>query len=506
MSHWDSGRPADGQYDAPQPSWPDGTSYPYPLPFPLSQALDAEDELWLADGLRPPGERGHPGEGRPPGDSRYGDERAAPYPPAGERVQPDVTLTQPVAAPPPESSHPWPPAPYPASLRGAAPGTGEGTGSGNGREHGSRRWPVLAGIVAGAGAVGAAAVLLTGSHSSTKGTGDLAAPSSKPTMAATMRAAASPTTSASPSHRASPSPSPSRAPSAAEAAPLTVTQAQAVLASYTTANNSANAQRSDTLLATVETASSYAIDAGMYQAQTAAGAAPFPAFSPVQATYYIPQDEPATGARWFVVQVANAFTSDPKKVTSTEYLLFTQPSPGSAWQNAVEPYLLTGATAPQIEVGADGLATAVSPGAAALTVAPGQLAATTAASLDGTGQTVADPGNLADKANQQLWQGEVAGGTVTDTHAAADGADGQEFALLTTGGGALVFYTDTAQVTITPPAGSALHLTIPGLYSPSQGVSQAAVGYLEQFAAYDPPAGSGAPRVVADYSGITGKD
>jgi hypothetical protein len=32
------------------------------------------------------------------------------------------------------------------------------------------------------------------------------------------------------------------------------------------------------------------------------------------------------------------------------------------------------------------------------------------------------------------------------------------------------------------------------------------VDYQDQFAAYDPPAGSGAPRVVADYSGITGKD
>jgi hypothetical protein len=31
------------------------------------------------------------------------------------------------------------------------------------------------------------------------------------------------------------------------------------------------------------------------------------------------------------------------------------------------------------------------------------------------------------------------------------------------------------------------------------------VSYLDQFAAYDPPAGGGAPRVVADYSGITGK-
>ena len=98
------------------------------------------------------------------------------------------------------------------------------------------------------------------------------------------------------------------------------------------------------------------------------------------------------------------------------------------------------------------------------------------------------------------------GGTVTDTHTAATGADGQEFALLTTDGGALVFYTDAAQLTITPPAGTTLRVTIPGFYSPSQALSQAGVSYLEQFAAYDPPAGGGAPRVVADYSGITGKD
>jgi hypothetical protein len=33
------------------------------------------------------------------------------------------------------------------------------------------------------------------------------------------------------------------------------------------------------------------------------------------------------------------------------------------------------------------------------------------------------------------------------------------------------------------------------------------VSYLEQFAAYDPPASAGGtPRVVADYSGITGKN
>jgi hypothetical protein len=284
-------------------------------------------------------------------------------------------------------------------------------------------------------------------------------------------------------------------------------QAKSVLAGYTTVNNSANAQRSTAMLATVESGSSYAIDAGLYQGQQAAGTAPYPAFMPVQATYYIPRGEPASGPRWFVVQVANAFAANPNKVTSFEYLLFTQSAPGGTWQDTLEPYLLPAASAPRIQVGADGLATAVGPDAAAVAVAPGQLPAATAAALDGTGQVaVTDPGNLADRADQQLWKGRVPGATVTDTHAAAAGANGQEFALQTADGGALVFYTDAAQVTVTPPAGTTFHLSVPGLYSPGQALNRAGVSYLEQFAAYDPPAAGGTARVVADYSGITGKN
>jgi len=275
-------------------------------------------------------------------------------------------------------------------------------------------------------------------------------------------------------------------------------------------NNNANAKRSDTLLATVETGSSFAIDAGLYQAQQ--GTAPFPAFGPAQATYYIPRAQPATGPRWFVVQVANAFSAHPKKVTSNEYVLFTQSAPGAPWQDAVEPYLMAGVTAPRIAVGADGLATAVSPDSLAVTVEPSQLPAATAASLDGTASTpsqpaIQAPANLADVNDQKFWQGKLNGGTVTDAHTAATGTAGQEFALQTADGGALVFYTDAAQVTLTAPAGTMLHLTVPGFYSPNQGLSQAGMTYLEQFAAYDPPAGAAqAPSIVADYSGITGKN
>jgi hypothetical protein len=227
----------------------------------------------------------------------------------------------------------------------------------------------------------------------------------------------------------------------------------------------------------------------------------------VTATYYIPRAEPAGGPRWFAVQVSNAFTTDPGKVTSTEYLLFTQAAPGGAWQNAVEPYLLAGADVPQVAVGGDGLATAVS-ATATLAVAPGKLAARTAAAIDGTAAdvAVADPGALADRSDQRFWRGKLPTATVTDAHAAATGAAGQTFALLTTNGGALVFYTDAAEVAITPPAGSAIRLTVPGYYSPAQALSRAELSYLDQFAAADPPAGAGTPRVVAEYSGITGKN
>ena len=492
MSDWEFGRPSAGHFDAPQrPSWLDGVTYPYPLPFPLAQALEDDDEA------RPPAESPGPGAdgfadiGRPPWEITPD---APPYPPGGWPGQFGMGGPGPAAAR--ESRYQRAPERYPASLRDGA----GGPGSGGRHRRGGRRWLIPTGIITGTAAVGAAAVLLTGSHRGAQHPGGAAMPTTTAKMAVRITAKPSPSSAASSSPAAAP----------AAAAPLTLTQAQAVLASYTTANNTANAQRSTALLGTVEGGSSFAIDAGQYQEQQAEQLAPYPAFSPVQATYYLPAGEPASGPRWFVVQVANAFKSSPSTVTSDEYLLFTQSAPGGAWVNAIEPYLLATATAPQVAVGANGLATAVSLATAAVTVAPGQLPAVTAASIDGTksGQgAVANPGNLADRADRRRYQRELPGGTVTDTHTAAAGADGQEFALLTTDGGALVFYSDAAEVTLIPPAGSVLHLTVPGFYSASQDLTRAGLSYLDQFAAYDPPAAAGgAPRVVADYSGITGKN
>jgi hypothetical protein len=281
-------------------------------------------------------------------------------------------------------------------------------------------------------------------------------------------------------------------------------QAQGVLAGYTATNNSANSTRDDARLATIETGSSEAIDAGLYRMQRAAGVAPYPAFAPVSSTYYIPAVEPAGGPRWFVVRVSNAFLSSKQQVTSAEYLLFTQATAGGPWKNTIEPYLFSGASVPQPAIGANGLATSVTGAASSLATAPDALPALTAASLNGTGP-IANPGNLEESANLRFWRGKLPSATVTDTHALVAGNEGKTFALRTTDGGALVFYTDAATLTITPPAGSVLHLTVPGLYSSAQSLPSAGLRYLDQFAAYDPPAGSGTPDIVADYSGITGK-
>ena len=502
MSNWDLGFGQESA-DSREPR------YPPPPGGPGGAAFRSGDTGW-------PGDTGWAGAGDYPrdGGDPYDPPQDAPYPLTYERDdfdgRPSSSSTFRLASPPaqqqPPRSHsapgpsPWPAAPPPADrfegdhYAGGQPATAphlnEPWWNPDSRPR-WRRWPVPAAIVAVLAAVlGATLVLLTSTHPNAPAASGRATP----TMMATS-AASRPTAGRTPAPR-----------NTAAAPPLTLAAAEAALADYTTVNNSANALRSDSELAMVETGASYAIDAGVYTVGRADGAAPYPAYGPVTATYYIPRAEPASGPRWFVVRVANAFSAHPKKVTSTEYLLFTQTASGGTWRNAVEPYLLPGADAPQIAIGADGLATAVSGTSASLAAAPGQLAGLTAASLDGARSAVSVPGQLADRSEQKFWRAKLPTATVTDAHAAATGPEGQTFALLTANGGALVFYTDSAELTITPPAGSKLHLTVPGFYSPAQALSSAGLTYLDQFAAYDPPARVGVPTVLGEYSGPTGSN
>jgi hypothetical protein len=498
MSNWDLGfgrEPADS-YEPLYPSQPGGTG---------GAAFRFGDTGW-------PGDTAWPGAEDQPSDAGEPDDpEAALYPLTYEGDDFDGGQARPTPPPP---GQPWPTVPHPFELldgdefaRGADPTRAPTPDSQPGGEpwlaalhaprwepearSGRSRWlfPV---VVAAVGAViGATLVLLASGRPSAPA----AAGPAKPTMMATS-AAGRPVTSRSPASRNTAAP------------PVTLAAAEGALADYTTVNNSANAQRSASELAMVETGGSDAIDAGLYTVERADGAAPYPAFAPATATYYIPGAEPVGGPRWFVARVGNAFSANPKKVTSTEYLLFTQTSSGGNWRNAVEPYLLPRADAPQIAMGANGLATAVSVASPSLAAAPGQLARLTAASLDGANSDVSvpDPGDLADRSDRTFWQGKLPTATVTDTHAAATGTEGQTFALLTTNGGALVFYTDSAELTITAPTGSNLRLTVPGLYSQTQALTSAGLAYLDQFASYDPPANAGVPTVLADYSGLTGKN
>ena len=489
-----AGWPGDlGQPD--QAGWPDADEYPgdgeaYDPPTAYPITYERDEFEGRASGSADAPTRSFWPRDPEPADRFGGDPSAQPpwRPAAREPWRPGGDARPPFGPPPP----PPPPPPYadpwtrggPPQAQGGAPWPGDDGEWDDEEARDDRwRWLIPASLAVAGAAVGAAIVVFALGHGKTAAgtTSPPAAPSSATGAAPAARGAAT--------------------------TPLSLAAAKSALATYTSANNSANARRSASTLAGVETGGSYAIDAGLYTVQAADGAAPYAAFTPVAATYYIPRAEPADGPRWFAVQVSNAFSSDPGKVTSTEYLLFTQAASG-AWQNAVEPYLLAGADIPQIAVGGDGLATAVSPTATSLAVAPGKLAERTAAAIDGTGAgvTVDDPGALADRSDQTFWRGKLPTTTVTDAHAAATGAAGQTFALLTTAGGALVFYTDAAEVAITPPAGSALHLTVPGYYSPAQALSRAGLRYLDQFAAADPPAGAGTPRVVAEYSGVTGKN
>jgi hypothetical protein len=132
-----------------------------------------------------------------------------------------------------------------------------------------------------------------------------------------------------------------------------------------------------------------------------------------------------------------------------------------------------------------------------LSVTSAQIQEATAESLDSSSATVKNPGNLADLRNEAYFSGKLpAGSTDTGKHSTS----GRVFALKTAGGGVLAFYALLA-----PPPGQAFQVGIPGFYSSSQTLTSATVGYAEQFATYIPP-GQASPQILADASGITGRE
>ena len=263
---------------------------------------------------------------------------------------------------------------------------------------------------------------------------------------------------------------------------------------YWQVNNQANESYSDSRLATIESGSSYTMDAGSYRfALGSTDRTPYAAFELTGTRYYIPRLPRTAYPRWFVVRGSYVTLSAGKNLGSA-YIVFAQDSPGAAWKDVTEPDILPGRALPQIATGYGGYAESVAADAAGLSVAPDKIGQVTATWLDqvaaSTSNTavLADAGNLTDLKDEVFWRSGEGGATfdAADTHSVP--AD-PVFALKTTDGGALVFYTVAAHLVLTPPDGDTISaLNIPGYYSPSTsaGLTSAAVGYVEQFATYVP--------------------
>lgn len=277
---------------------------------------------------------------------------------------------------------------------------------------------------------------------------------------------------------------------------ITPASAEVVLAAYTGTVNRADAAFSPALLGTADGQGSYSLIASDYKQQVAARAKPTAAYAPQSAQIYIPL-ESAAYPHWFAVRVVNATTGSKPKTLDAQYLVFLQSAPGTGWKQVDQPYTL--GTSPNIALSAAGYATAVSPTAKGFAVIPDQMPAATASSLDGHGG-IPVPGNLADASTAAAWRHNSPKGTaVTLTHAPAGYP---VFGLETTGGGALLFYTDSAQLTAAPPKRKTLSLQIPGYYSGKQRLKGAALAFVDQFAAYDPPVTIPGLSIIAADSGI----
>jgi hypothetical protein len=304
---------------------------------------------------------------------------------------------------------------------------------------------------------------------------------------------------------------------AAEPPAISKADAENVVAGYSQVNNKANAAHSDSLLATIEGGSSYTMDTGAYRFELGQSSrAAYVPFQLTDTTYYIPRIprlSQGSYPRWFAVKSTYVTMADGKNL-GTAYVVFAQNASGAPWKDVTEPDILPGQSLPQIAVDSSGYAQSVATDATGLNVAPDKIGQVTAEWLDKLAASKSDSvikdesGNLTDLQDEVFWRSGQ-GGTpmdATDVHAAPAS---QVFALKTTSGGALVFYTTAAQLTLTPANGDTISggLNIPGYYSPanSAGLTSATVGYVEQFATYIPPAGSNARDVVADISSIASR-
>ncbi len=300
----------------------------------------------------------------------------------------------------------------------------------------------------------------------------------------------------------------SAAPAAAAPA-VTLAGARRVLAAYLAANNAANSVRSSSMLAAIEGGASYLMDAGSYR-WTRVTDPQNRHYSPITIAdprFYVPQQ--SGYPLWFAVRGTWAASGGPAGGWASAWLVFTRASAAAPWLDILEPNIIPGSPAIQIARGPGGTPLQVNLASApGLAVAPASIGQVTAAYLDDAAPGLTGftrPGNLQDLSDQAFWLKRLPPGSAdTDTHTPAAGP---VFGLRTTGGGALLFYSLSASLTLTAPAGGPpLDIEIPGYYALTQTESSAQVPYVDQLAVYDPPGSGTRPLVVADSGGVASRD
>jgi hypothetical protein len=315
---------------------------------------------------------------------------------------------------------------------------------------------------------------------------------------------------AHPAATARPVPSAARAssqpPARPAAAPLPVSAARRVLAGWLAANNAANRMRSSSALAKIEGGTSFQIDAGSYRWTRVIdpGNSRFQPITLANTSFYIPAT--ARYPMWFAVTGQWTGLDGSRSGLAAAVLVFTRTSAAVPWLEVLEPDLLPASARVHVARTPSGQAELLTPAAAAdLAVPPSAVQQLTARYLDGVAGGLAGlsrPGNLQDLRDAQYWRsGNLpAGSAVSLTHTAAGNP---VFAFRAAGGGAVLFFDLTATMRLSAPPGNLIRVAIPGYYSSSHPVTSATLSYVDQFALYDPPGGTGAdPVVIASIGGI----
>lgn len=283
-----------------------------------------------------------------------------------------------------------------------------------------------------------------------------------------------------------------------------------LFSSYATAQKVALANNDDLLALSLLTGSQLGISTAAYGlAATTGGTVTGPVYG--KPTLYVPKL--TTYPQWFAAMVPERPSAGAP--IQTALLVFDRPSAASTWALSVSVLLNPGTPAPKVAIGPDGYATALATSDPALRLRPDEVGATHATIVDDGPSSAAAPLVKPGPQTTGLYQANAAlarqaaarGNTYTWE---LEGTSYPFFALRTTDGGALVFYTLTLNTLTVPTHPHATQIFVPAALRPlvpaKAPLRHALATYSSfSYAALDPPpsATSAAIQVVGSGGGLT---